>query len=78
MDNGARQATVHGVAKIRNDLATKPPPGYLRVFTNHNLYARRVGEVLKKVCHTCIRNLERSIANNAHYSKGISFPPRFL
>jgi len=26
MDRGAWQATVHGVAKLRHDLATKPPP----------------------------------------------------
>ena len=26
MDRGPWQATVHGVARIRHDLATKPPP----------------------------------------------------
>ena len=26
MDGGAWQATVHGVARVRHDLATKPPP----------------------------------------------------
>ena len=26
MDRGAWQATVHGVAGVRHDLATKPPP----------------------------------------------------
>ena len=26
MDSGAWQATVHGVARLRHDLATKPPP----------------------------------------------------
>ena len=26
MDRGAWQATVHGVAKVRHDLTTKPPP----------------------------------------------------
>ena len=26
MDRGALQATVHGVARVRHDLATKPPP----------------------------------------------------
>ena len=25
MDRGAWQATVHGVARVRHDLATKPP-----------------------------------------------------
>ena len=26
MDRGARQTTVHGVARVRHDLGTKPPP----------------------------------------------------
>ena len=26
MDRGAWQATVHGVARVRHNLATKPPP----------------------------------------------------
>ena len=26
MDRGAWQAIVHGVARVRHDLATKPPP----------------------------------------------------
>ena len=26
LDRGARQATVHGVTRVRRDLATKPPP----------------------------------------------------
>ena len=26
MDRGAWQAAVHGVARVRHDLATKPPP----------------------------------------------------
>ena len=26
MDRGACQATVHGVTRVRHDLATKPPP----------------------------------------------------
>ena len=29
MDRGAWRATVHGVAKVRHDLATKPPPTYI-------------------------------------------------
>ena len=32
MDRGARQATVHGVTRVRHDLATKPPP--LVIITN--------------------------------------------
>ena len=26
MDSGAWQATVHGIARVRHDLVTKPPP----------------------------------------------------
>ena len=26
MDRGAWQATVHGIARVRHDLVTKPPP----------------------------------------------------
>ena len=29
MDRGAWQATAHGVARVRYNLVTKPPPGYL-------------------------------------------------
>ena len=31
MDRGAWQAKVHGVARVRHDLATKPPPGKERL-----------------------------------------------
>ena len=30
MDRGAWQATVHGVTRVRHDLATKIPPGAMR------------------------------------------------
>jgi len=30
MDRGASQATVHGIARVRHDLATKPPPMVLQ------------------------------------------------
>ena len=29
MDRGAWQATVHGVARVRHDLVTKPPPAFI-------------------------------------------------
>ena len=29
MDRGARQATVHGVARVRHNLTTKPPPPFV-------------------------------------------------
>ena len=31
MDRGAWQATVHGVLRVRHDLASKPPPTYTYV-----------------------------------------------
>ena len=41
MDRGAWQATVHGVARVRHNLATKPPPyiythGYIYMKTQDN------------------------------------------
>ena len=41
MDRGAWQATVHGVARVGHDLATKPPPyiytrGYIYMKTQDN------------------------------------------
>ena len=30
MDRGARQAAVHEIARVGHDLATKPPPTYLK------------------------------------------------
>ena len=32
MDRGARQATVHGVARVRHNLVTKPPPQFSGMF----------------------------------------------
>ena len=34
MDSGAWQATVHGVARLRQDLATKPPPPIILLLSN--------------------------------------------
>ena len=39
MDRGAWLATVHGVARIRHDLATKPPPPSYTVGGNVNWYS---------------------------------------
>ena len=33
MDRGAWRATVHGVARVRHDLATNPPPPERKEFT---------------------------------------------
>ena len=37
MDRGARQTTVHGVARVRHDLGTKPPPPH-SFFVNYSNY----------------------------------------
>ena len=42
MNRVAWQATVHGVARVRHDLVTKPPtpppPSYYIIYYIHNLY----------------------------------------
>ena len=38
MDRGAWQATVHGVARVRHDLATTPPPPPKRLLTKANAF----------------------------------------
>ena len=37
MDRVAWRATIHGVAGVRHDLATKPPPQYATVLHNPRL-----------------------------------------
>ena len=36
MDRGGWQATVHGVARVRDNLATKPPPPGSNIFLFEN------------------------------------------
>ena len=36
MDRGAWQAAVHGVERVRHDLATKPPPPFLAALDLHH------------------------------------------
>ena len=41
MDREAWQAKVHGVARVRHDLATKPPPGKERLMgRQHSVFKR--------------------------------------
>ena len=42
MDKRAWQATVHGVVRVRHDLATKPPPPHIPSIPvkNKNFYSR--------------------------------------
>ena len=40
MDRGAQQATGHGVARVGDDLATKPPPHYKYATTSQWLNPR--------------------------------------
>ena len=44
MDRGAWQATVHGIARVSHDLATKPPP----------FLGQRVPRYLVKYCCGCV------------------------
>ena len=37
MDRGAWRATVHGIARVGHDLATKPPP-YISVYRKRHTY----------------------------------------
>ena len=48
MDRRAWQATVHGVARVGHDLATKPPPSGIRI-----AFMRERG------FHVCSKVLER-------------------
>ena len=44
MDRGAQQATVHGIARVRNDLATKPPsPFFPAIKFNSPLKGKKSG-----------------------------------
>ena len=38
MDRGVWQATVHGIARVRHDLATKPLPHVACIFSQKPLY----------------------------------------
>ena len=38
MDRGAWKATVHGIARVGHDLATKPPPSYIQQYHRVGLY----------------------------------------
>ena len=38
MDRRAWQATVHGIARVRHELATKPPPFFIKLFSLIDYY----------------------------------------
>ena len=54
MDRGARRATVHGVARVRYDLVTKPPSHsvysilYLRMLSKDRLWYFAMATLAKK------------------------------
>ena len=52
MDSGAWQATVHGVARLRHNLATKPPP-YIKWVSNRDVLhrAENYTHYLEITCH---------------------------
>ena len=45
MDRGAWWATVHGVARVGHDLATKPPPLWLWYFYHFSLPLKQPHEL---------------------------------
>ena len=49
MDRGAWRATVHGVARVRHDLATKPPPPI-----------SLLGVLSHRISHVCTRLLSEA------------------
>ena len=46
MDRGVWQATVHGVPRVRHNLATKPPPSIYFIFQTYSKAERRAHEYL--------------------------------
>ena len=47
MDRGAWQATVHGVARVGHNLATKPPPNILSYPTSTNSKKESINSTCK-------------------------------
>ena len=52
MDRGTWQATVHGVARVRHDLATKPPPPPFKIKKKITSVGEKV-EKLEPLCTVC-------------------------
>ena len=48
MDGGTWQATVHGVARVRHDLATKPPHTHIPTHTHRVI---QIDDLLGKYIH---------------------------
>ena len=74
MDRGAWQATVHGVARVRHDLVTKPPPptvnlecalkfGFL-IMTVIHLSALHWEHKCEKLLFLCYLNYKYSLEPN--------------
>ena len=58
MDRGAWQATVHGIARLRHDLATKPTYLYTHTHTHthtHIYIERETVYSMPEYLHTCIQ-----------------------
>ena len=60
MDRGAWQATVHGVIRVRYDLATKPPPPYTSTSSisklNPFLWGRKESDTTEHARMECLKN----------------------
>ena len=51
IDRGTWQATVHGIARVRHDLVTKPPPPHDMLITSRFKSHAPKSDRLVKVCH---------------------------
>ena len=60
MDREAWQATVHGVARVGHDLATKPPPGFQSVIASDSNIQLKIIFLIFKINHTVARVHSRS------------------
>ena len=54
MNRGAWQVTVHGVTRVRRNLATKPPPHHLIVFESeiankYISYSHNIGTIIMRI-----------------------------
>ena len=70
MDRGTWQATVHGVARVRHDLATKPPPPPFKIKKK----ITSVGEKVEKLEPLC--TVDGNIKSSSLYGKSIAVPQK--
>ena len=75
MDRGAWQATVHGVTRVRHDLATKPPTtkGFVKTFYIIFAYHIKCSDpvIWKVLCHQIFRS---QYASGLYFLKFPQYP----